>query len=222
MFAPDHRGHGRSEHVGTGGFYHFWDYVRDVDRLCEYLSPHQPVDLIGHSMGGTIACLFAGARPERIHRLVVVEGLGPEDTTHQAVRQARQFLRHTRTPRVHTPLSGIEDAVHRMRFHNPALSPNLARSLAERMSDKDGKNWAWDPKHRARSPTPFSENQFRVFLREITAPTLVVWGGKRVFPGHHRVADLRDHRVETIPSAGHLVHHDAPTALAERIEAHLA
>ena len=75
VHAPDHRGHGRSGHVGRGGFYHFWDYVSDVDALVDQLGGR--VDLIGHSMGGTMACLFSGSRPDAVRRLVLVEGLGP-------------------------------------------------------------------------------------------------------------------------------------------------
>ena len=74
VVAPNQRGHGRSGHVGDGGWYHFWDYVGDLDQLVEHIGG--PIDLVGHSMGGTVAALYAGTRPDMVRRLVLVEGLG--------------------------------------------------------------------------------------------------------------------------------------------------
>lgn len=224
VYAPDQRGHGRSEHVGTGGFYHFWDYVSDLDGLLEQLSPTQPVDLLGHSMGGTVASLYAGTRPERVRRLVLVEGLGPPDTEADTVQRARQFLHHLRHPRSHgKPFPTPADAAARMRKHNPSLAESDAVRLAQRMLTRDGQGWqwGWDPLHRSRSPQPFSERQFVKFLAEITAPTLVVYGADSPFPGIERARHLADATVERVPQAGHLLHHDQPAALAELISAHL-
>lgn len=224
VYAPDQRGHGRSEHVGVGGFYHFWDYVSDLDLLLETLSPSEPVDLLGHSMGGTVACLYAGTRPERIRRLVLAEGLGPPDTEDACVDRARQFLAHRRRPPSHgEPFAELADAARRMQKHNRKLADDEARRLAGRQlrQDADGLHWAWDPRHRSRSPTPFVERQFVRFLERITAPTLVVYGADSPFPGIERASHLTDHRTERIAGAGHLLHHDQPAALATLIESHL-
>lgn len=224
VYAPDQRGHGRSQHVGVGGFYHFWDYVADVDGLLEQISPDAPVDLLGHSMGGTVACLYAGTRPKRVRRLILAEGLGPPDTEADNVQRARQFLHHLREPRSHgAPFEAPEAAAARMRKHNPSLTEANALTLAERLVERsdDGWHWRWDALHRARSPQPFSERQFVRFLEAITAPTLVVYGEESPFPGIERAAFLADAVIERIPGAGHLLHHDQPAALAAHIEAHL-
>ena len=78
IIAPDARGHGLTEHVGTGGWYHFWDYVSDAEAIVDHLG--SPIDLLGHSMGGGVASILAGARPEKVRRLMVIEGLGPQRT----------------------------------------------------------------------------------------------------------------------------------------------
>lgn len=224
VFAPDHRGHGLSEHVGTGGFYHFWDYVSDLDLLLERLSPDAPVDLLGHSMGGTVASLYAGSRPERVRRLILVEGLGPPDDEGSVVSRARAFLAGKRSPPRHDPMPDVDAAADRMRRHNPALPPDRARELAERTTRPvpGGVEWTWDPLHRARSPRPFVASHFIRFLAEITAPTLVVSGGRSAFPGVERAQHLRRATQVVVPDAGHLVHLDAPEALAELVEAFLA
>src|SRR5690606_17454861 len=112
VIAPDQRGHGLSEHVGRGGFYHFWDYVSDLDALVGSLE--RPVDLVGHSMGGTVACLYASLRPEAVRRLVLVEGLGPPDASGELLRRPRRFLDDRHRGPVHAPLDDVADGVRRM------------------------------------------------------------------------------------------------------------
>lgn len=226
VIAPDQRGHGRSGHVGGGGFYHFWDYVADVDALVQHLGA--PVDLVGHSMGSTVAALFAGARPDAIRRLVLVEGLGPPDVTHAAVERARRFLDDLRSPPTHRPLASVAAGVERVRLYNPRIPEDTARALVERTTRAtDGGQllWTWDPLHRARSPVPFQAALFNRFLAEIQAPTLVIKGGSSGFTLEdeaQRLAALSTARVATVQGAGHLIHHDAPEALATLIEEHLS
>ena len=76
IIAPDCRGHGDSGWVGAGGYYHFPDYVYDLDCVVRTLGLTR-FSLIGHSMGGTISFLYAGTFPERLAHLVLIEGVGP-------------------------------------------------------------------------------------------------------------------------------------------------
>ncbi|HEY8079264.1 MAG TPA: alpha/beta hydrolase, partial [Labilithrix sp.] len=78
VLAPDMRGFGEGARVAPGGYYHFVDYVFDLADLALALSP-EPFALVGHSMGGTVATMLAGTFPERVTRLVSMEGLGPPD-----------------------------------------------------------------------------------------------------------------------------------------------
>jgi pimeloyl-ACP methyl ester carboxylesterase len=221
VYAPDHRGHGRSGHVGVGGFYHFWDYVADVDAIVDQLGP---VDLVGHSMGGTIACLFAGTRPESVRRLVLVEGLGPPDASDGAVERARQFLDHRRDPPAHGALRDVDEGVRRTRKYNPNIPEHVARAMVERtvIPREGGFVWAWDALHRARSPTAFQRTQFDQFLRAIRAPVLRIDGADSpwILPdAEERAALLQDSQRIAIAGAGHLVHHDKPDELAAAIAA---
>jgi pimeloyl-ACP methyl ester carboxylesterase len=76
IIAPDCRGHGDSGWVGAGGYYHFPDYVLDLARIVQGLGI-KTMKLIGHSMGGTISFLYTGSFPQRVARLVLIEGIGP-------------------------------------------------------------------------------------------------------------------------------------------------
>src|ERR1700760_2125151 len=73
--ALDFRGHGDSAWVGPGGFYHFIDYLADIDGAIEALSPKEPVRIVGHSMGAASALLYLAARPERVTSLTLIDAL---------------------------------------------------------------------------------------------------------------------------------------------------
>src|SRR3954463_2014598 len=75
VIAPDWRGYGLTEGPATDNYW-FPDYLADLDFLIDHYSPDAPVNLVGHSMGGNIAMLYAGSRPQRIRRLVNLEGFG--------------------------------------------------------------------------------------------------------------------------------------------------
>lgn len=221
VLAPDHRGHGRSEHVGPGGFYHFFDYVADLDALVEEVGG--PVRLVGHSMGGTIASYYAGSRPEMVSSLVLIEGLGPPDRSGDPIAVARKHLRDRRRLKQHSPIRNVAEAVQRLQRVNPALDEATGTQLAANLletSPTGELHWSWDTLHRARNATPFSTETFKGFLREITAPTLVVRGGKSTFIVQDygdRIQSLPNAIEAVIPDAGHLVHHDQPEALAALI-----
>lgn len=228
VIAPDHRGHGLSEHIGAGGWYHFFDYLPDTVALIDHLGG--PIDLVGHSMGSTIACLVAATCPERVRNLVLVEGMGPPNMADSALGRPRRFVDAALEPPKHRPLASVEAAAERMRRFNPRLSANRARALAERITrpcrphegPEDQLVWTWDPLHRGRNPTAFDAEVFGGFLDKIEAPTTVLWGGNSKFLLHERAerqARLTNLvRVADVPDAGHLIHHDAPSTLAAEID----
>ena len=75
VYAPDWRGYGLSEWSGADGYW-FSDYIGDLDALLHRIQPDGAVNLVGHSLGGNVAGLYAGIRPERVARFVNLEGFG--------------------------------------------------------------------------------------------------------------------------------------------------
>ncbi len=76
IIAPDWRGFGHTRAAAPVDHYVFADYFGDLDQLLDHYAGGQAVDLVGHSMGGNVAMLYAGIRPARVRRLVNLEGFG--------------------------------------------------------------------------------------------------------------------------------------------------
>jgi pimeloyl-ACP methyl ester carboxylesterase len=223
--APDQRGFGQSDHIGAGGYYHFADLIPDLDALVDHLGG--TVNLLGHSMGGTVASIYAAVRPKRVHRLVVAEGLGAiEWGTPDMVDRIREHLDQIRRPPSPVRIKSVEDAAERLCKRHPGLNPTFATQLAEHgtVTDDRGLRWSFDPLHMVRGPYPFRESSYLSVLAAIEAPTLVVWGSASWYPD-----EVRTLRAMTIPNVsvatlegGHMLPYDAPAALGRLATAHFS
>lgn len=229
VVAPDCRGHGDSGRVGAGGYYHFFDYLLDLDHFIRHLGA-PTVRLAAHSMGGTIACLYAGTHPERVSKLALVEGLGPEGLSFSdAPQRAARWLEQVPAVAEGAGYASLEEAADRLRRSHPRLTEERARHLAYhgmRRTEAGVWQWKFDPLHRTTSPQPFYVEQFLEFLRRVTCPSLVVQGAE----SNHRARGdietryglLPDATLVTLPEAGHMVQQDNPEALARTLAPFLA
>ncbi|GAB5542388.1 MAG: alpha/beta hydrolase [Sandaracinaceae bacterium] len=226
VVAFDWRGHGETEHVGRGGYYHFLDYVLDLHALMPFLASGD-VHVVGHSMGGTAVSLYAATHPGGAESVTLVEGLGPPAFDGEAPDKARTWLDSMdrfwrREPKL---LTDLADAVRRLRMANPAMPTDIAYFLAEKgtVEVDGGLTWRFDPLHRTTSPSPFDPAEFGSFLARIEAPTLVVSGerGFRTADHEARVAALPNAKEIVLPDVGHMIHWLQPEALAEAILSHV-
>ncbi len=230
IIAPDCRGHGDSGWVGAGGYYHFPDYVYDLDCVITALGPTR-FHLIGHSMGGSISFLYAGAFPQRVARLALIEGVGPVgmEFTDAPPRMAAWIGELRERGRKHfREYSSVEAGANQLRQTNPRLPRAFAVDLARAgMKQNDKGKWVWkfDPLHRTAAPQPFYAAQALEFFRRIACPVLIVDGEEsrqtRRTDKHQRYDAIHERRLETIHHAGHMVHQDNPARLAEVVAAFL-
>lgn len=230
VLSPDHRGQGDSGHLGPGGYYHFPDYVLDLDALWTAAGLERAV-LAGHSMGASIAGYFAGTFPERLRGLIFLDGVGPPHVPDaDSPTRMKRFITdvrkaETRQARGIDTLDEVADRIARM---SPRASREVLLWLAERAArqGEDGRwYWRFDPLHRTRSPSAFDADRFRAFLSRVDAPCLAIWGAHTPFrppDAGERLAALADVREVTLEDAGHNLHHEQPEALTRTILAFLA
>lgn len=241
IIAPDWRGFGLSALPAPCDHYQFADYLADLDQLLDHYAATTPVDLVGHSMGGNVAMMYAGVRPERIRRLVNLEGFGlPATRPAQAPRRYAQWIDEIRKlERGEMALKAYGDAAgvaQRLMKTNRRLTEDKAQWLAQHWA-QPGSQGQWeilgDPAHKITSAQLFRLDEALALYEAITAPVLAVeasddslgqwWGGKYTLDEYHqRLTHVRDYRIAVVQDAGHMLHHDQPGQLAQLIEQFLA
>jgi pimeloyl-ACP methyl ester carboxylesterase len=178
VVAIDLRGHGRSSHIPAGAWYHYVDYFDDLRATLDHFGWARAT-LFGHSLGGTLASLFAAAYPERVESLLLVEALGPltvppENTLAQLRRglDERAAFANRRALRVFRDLAAAIEA----RAMASGFSVDVARALVERGVEKveGGYVWSSDPRLTLTSAQRYSEAQVLAMLAGIRAPTLLI------------------------------------------------
>lgn len=217
VIAPDLRGHGDSQWA-IGGSYLMADYVLDLAQLLDALGQF-PVTLIGHSLGGAISLQYAGTYPDRIGRLVAIEGLGPPPHL-LGETPAQLRMRHwigemqalaSRHPRRY---ESLDDAVARMRDANPHLTPEQALHLTVHGSYRDEAGtyqWKFDNYVRAASPYLSNVRDAQELWAQIACPVLLFRGAESWLPDPQadgQSGRFRNCRLIAVPDAGHWVHHD--------------
>jgi pimeloyl-ACP methyl ester carboxylesterase len=243
VIAPDWRGFGLSDSAPAGSAtdtFWFQDYLGDLDALLSSpglgLQNTPPIDLVGHSMGGNVVMMYAGIRPERIHRLVNLEGFGlPQSTPEQAPRRYAQWLDQLREPVELRDYGSLDAVAGRLRKTNPRLRPDFADWLAPHWSKRnDAGRWEilGDPAHKRVNPALYRKEEVLACWTRITAPVLWVegdetdvtkWWGDR-FPRSDfeaRLAVVPRLTRHLLSPCGHMLHHDQPEALAALLTEHL-
>ncbi len=230
VIAPDWRGFGLSE--WNQGVYWFPDYLADLDALLALFSPDEPADLVGHSLGGNAALLYAGIRPDRIRRVASLEGFGtPRTTPDMAPAKYAEWLHQVADPPGFQPYASFEKVAERLKKNNPRLCGEKARFLAAhwaRQTDSGEVVLASDPAHKITGATLYRMEEAIACWRRITCPVLWVAGSdgaieKWIKDTPQQTAErkgaFRDFTEKVIADAGHMMHHDQPEALAQVIEA---
>jgi pimeloyl-ACP methyl ester carboxylesterase len=228
--APDWRGYGLTQWSGADSYW-FPDYLADLDALLTQCSPERPVTLIGHSMGGNVASLYAGIRPERVARLVNLEGFGLRATEPaRAPERYARWLEELREPQRFRDYASFDELAARLVRNNPRLATDRAAFLARHwgMAGADGRVCLRsDPAHKRVNPVLYRLDEAEACWRHVTAPVLWVEGGASQTLAQLRIAggDLERRKrcfpnltTRTLADAGHMVHHDQPEALARMVE----
>ena len=233
VMAPDWRGFGETEWSGAQSYW-FPDYLADLDQLLDRLQPAVPVRLVGHSMGGNVACLYAGIRPHRVGELVNLEGLGVAmQPPEQAVMRYERWLDELAAPTQFNSYRDFDAFAQRLMQRTARLTASRADFLARHWGREDESGRVvlrGDPAHKRVNPILYRLAEAMACWRRVTANVLWVEGAdsgaaKRLNLSAQDLAARRacfsSLRCETVADAGHMLHHEQPEALARLIEAFL-
>ena len=242
VVAPDLRGFGRSAWQPQGYWFH--DYIADLEALIERVAPGEQVNLAGHSLGGNIVMHYAGVRPARVRRLASLDGFGiPGDTPDAALRKSVKWLDALNEEQSFKPYADLAAVATRLQKTNPRLPRDKALFLAAYWADvlPDGRaQLNSDPRHKLPFPTVYRMEEVERIWQAIAAPTLWIAGShshilRWLDPEHNppdsapnftgiraRLAHISGARMEIVPDAGHMIHHDQPAVVARILEPFLA
>jgi pimeloyl-ACP methyl ester carboxylesterase len=240
--ALDWRGFGGTD-TPAADTYFFPEYLGDLETVLDALfgAERGPLDLLGHSMGGNVAMLYAGVRPEQVRRLVNLEGFGmPRSRPEQAPRRIASWLASLKKEETLRPYESLAAVAARLQKTNPLLAGDRARWLAGHWSKRepgaDGAPDTWhllaDPNHKRSSPILANVDEWLEAWKRIVAPVLwiegdrtdvSIWWGDRYSKAefHERLNVVKDVERHVVSPAGHMLHHDRPEDVARLVESFL-
>ena len=240
ILAPDWRGYGLSE---SGNVDNFWfpDYMADLDALLNHFAAHGPIDLLGHSMGGNVAMMYAGVRPNRIRRLINLEGFGmaptdPSQAPHRYAQWMDALLKFRDGAMALKTYPSAQAVADRLQLNNPRMSHDQAQWLALRWARPNALG-QWEiqghPAHKVINAQLYRVDEAVEIFSRITAPTLCVvasddsmtrwWKDAYTLEMfYQRIAVVPNLKHAKIENAGHMMHHDQPKALAHWVQNFLA
>jgi pimeloyl-ACP methyl ester carboxylesterase len=226
VLAPDWRGFGIS--AWAPGGYYFPDYLADLDQLLVHYSPNEPVRLLGHSMGGNVAALYAGSQPQRVRALANLEGFGLRDgdPATAPARYARWLAQQRAEPEPST-FANFDELAERIRSRHPGLAEESARFAARHWGRQIGDRVMLkaDPKHRRVNPVLYRRAEALACWSAVTAPVLLMIGASSSFASAKEALFDRDDgigvfaraRRVVIADAGHMLHWEQPRAVATHL-----
>jgi pimeloyl-ACP methyl ester carboxylesterase len=229
IHAPDWRGYGLTD-WGRSDCYWFPDYIADLDALLARIQPDSAVNLVGHSLGGNVALMYAGVRPQRIARLVNLEGFGMAPTRpEQAPKRYARWLDELHERPELRPYESYAALADRLQKNNPRLTRERAEFLAQhwgRSTGDGGVVLRGDPAHKIVNPILYRYEEARACWQRVAAPVLWVEASESNYLARagidaeqhaERRAAFRSLRHVTVTDAGHMLHHDRPQEVARLI-----
>jgi pimeloyl-ACP methyl ester carboxylesterase len=227
IVAPDWRGFGRT--ACRASSYWFPDYLADLDYLLAEYSPSDPVRLVGHSMGANVGGLYAGVMPERVRAFVNVEGFGLADSDPgDAPERYRAWLEQGRVLPAFGSFQDFDELARHILRRSPHMTMAQARFVAKAWASEGeyGLQLRADPAHKLPNAVLYRRAEAEACWRNVTAPVLLVAGAASnileafgdVLGENNQALLFPDCRSLVIDAAGHMVHFEAPRALASALE----
>lgn len=228
VIAPDWRGFGHT--LDAAANFWFPDYLNDLDLLLNIYQAERPVAILGHSMGGNAASLYAGIMPERVAALVNVEGFGlPESNAENAPMAYRRWIEQSRSKPVYAEYAEFEQLAEKIQLRSPKMTPDKALFVAGLWASRheDGVvRIRANPAHKLPGATQYRRAEAMACWSRIEAPVQKVLGADTIYKeaaknwlapeeSSGRYAEAEIHVIE---HAGHMLHFEQPAQLASVAE----
>ena len=216
IVALDMAGHGHSAHRPAGAGYALWDYVFDVLQVAEQLG-WKRFALLGHSLGAIVSLVLAGALPERITHLGLIDGVVPPTASGEsaAVRLGMALQAQLNLQGKRKPVYGTLDRAVEARMKGVvAVSREAAELLAQRglMPVPGGYTWRTDSRLTLASPMRLTDEQAMAFVRRVACPTQLVVAADGMLAKHSELLSQLPFSVTMLPGGHHLHLNDEPGA----------
>ena len=230
IVAFDFPGHGQSAHRAPGAAYHFIDSVGLFFAIADTLE-WPKFSLLCHSMGAAAATLVAGTRPERIERMVLLDGFGPTSAPPEEAPQNlakgldEQKILASKSSRQFASPADATATIARVHGISQASAAILMQRGLEKVEGgaDEAPFWRFTYDLRLRGATQLylSEAQVIAFFAAITCPTLLIrpdqgWPIElaKIQPRLDAIKDLEVLKVE----GNHHVHLDHPERISQAIQ----
>jgi pimeloyl-ACP methyl ester carboxylesterase len=230
IVAPDLRGHGDSAWA-PGSSYPMMDWVYDIHVLVKQLN-WSDITIVAHSMGGMITFCYSGTFPEKIKRIINIEGVASVMTKPNLPMAKRVTTWFDQLDKFATwqprRYATFDEAVAAMKSGNERLTDAQARHLTLHgaQKNKDGSySWKFDNYQRTRAPYAPALDEYKELMGRITCPILHIQGGKSHAPDKddkNTPSYFKDVRIKLFPDAGHWVHHEKLDAVMAEVDAFIA
>ncbi len=229
LVAPDWRGFGQTDHAPG---YWFPDYFADLEKILDHYSPNNPARLVGHSMGGNIALMYAGIQPHRVSKVLSLEALGmPPTDSAEAPEKYRRWMREITSEEPSKIYPSFDALCHSVHKGNPTLSPEIIIELATMWGEAHGDQGACrlkhDHAHRYANPVRYNFDDVLEIWKEITARVGLVMATDSSFYQRFNqfgrlneaksVLKIADTDYFQIEDCGHMLHIEQPEATANCI-----
>lgn len=230
LVALDLAGHGLSDSRSADSSYNIWQDVGDLLDVADAMA-WQRCTLLGHSRGAGISMLFAATFPERVDKLILLEGGLPLTAeAEEAPAGLAEALRDTRALRgkggrvFASRATAIAERAAGFSKVTPAAAEVLARRSLREVPG--GFQWHADQRLKAQSELRLTPDHVRAFAGKIRAPVLLLFASESPFadrPLYRELPQLLANiEVDRVPGGHHCHLEGAQRAIAERIRRFLA
>lgn len=209
LLLVDLPGHGLSDPLADGAHYYIWQNIETLYEIMQKLNIER-VNLLGHSMGGVVASLFAGTFATKVNSLVLLDSLGPLASSAQQTpsQLAKAIIDSQKLGSGLRVFADVEQALSARKKSSPEMTDDALRPIVERnlIKVEGGYSWRTDKRLRHSSKVRLTEDQVQVFLAGISAQVLVIFAEQGIVPKlwyKQRLEKIPNQQSITLPGHHH-------------------